>query len=333
MSKLTFRSLGVLALFASRSLFAADYHLDQTFQVGGTGGFDYMMVDAKSGLMFIPRSTHTLVLEEATGKQVADIAGQTHNHGVALAPKAGRGFISDSAGAVHIFDLKTYQVLGKIKTPEDSDGIIYDKASDKIICGCGDSGCVAVISPGADPVSGAVDSQVDLGGKPEFLASDGKGHVYVNLVDKDEVAVLDTQAMKVVARYPVAPGGSPVGLSMDKEHGLLFIGCRKPQKMIVMNAADGKVLADLPIGAGVDATCFDDGAALASCRDGTLTVLRETNGAWSVAQTVQTKFGAKTMAVDPKTHIVYLPTAEFATGSNGKPAAKPNSFMVLTVSR
>ena len=332
MTKLPLRALGAFALLASTSLFAGDLHLGQTFQVGGSGGFDYITSDAKAKLLFIPRSTHTLVLDEETGKQVADIQGQAHNHGVAVVPEAGRGFISDGAGFVHIFDLKTYQVLGKVKAADDADGIIYDKATDSVLCVCGDASCLFPIPASVDPTSPASIAPIDLGGKPEFLAVDGKGKAYVNLQDKDTVAVVDLQAKKVIARYPVAPGGSPVGMSIDKEHGLLFIGCRKPQVLLVMNAADGKVVASLPIGAGVDATAFDDGSAYASCRDGTLTVAREVNGTWAVAQTVKTQYGAKTLAVDSKTHVLYLPTAEFAPGANGKMAAKPGSFVVLTVS-
>lgn len=332
MNKNSLLMLGGLAMLASIPLAAGDYHVGQTFQVGGTGGFDYLTVDAKAKLLFIPRSTHTLVLDETTGKQIADIQGQTHNHGVALASKAGRGFISDGAGFVHVFDLKNYQVLGKLKAPADADGIIYDKASDKILCVCGDSSCVVPISPTVDLATGSADAAIDLGGQPEYLAADGKGRVYINLENKNEVAVLDTKAMKVIARYPVAPGGSPVGMSYEKEDGLLFIGCRSPQLLVVMQASDGKVIASLPIGAGVDATACEDDVAFASCRDGTLTVARESKGTWSVAQTVTTRYGAKTMALDPKTHVLYLPTAEFSKGSNGKMVAKPDSFMVLTVS-
>jgi hypothetical protein len=185
-----------------------------------------------------------------------------------------------------------------------------------------------------DPKAGQADAAVSLGGKPEFLVADGKGKVFINLVDKDQVAVVDTKAMKVVAKWPTAPGGSPVGLSMDAAHGRLFVGCRKPQKLIVMSTEDGKVLADLPIGAGVDATRFDNGYAFASCRDGSLAVARETSpGKFEIVQDLKTRPGAKTMDVDPKTHAVFLPTAEFGeqTDARGRPVPKPDTFMVLVV--
>jgi len=313
---------------------ARAYGVSATFNVGGEGGWDYLTVDPQNKLLFVPRSTHTLVLDAASGKTVADIPGQTRNHGVAIVPAAGRGFISDGDdGSVVIFDLKTYQVLGKIKAQADADGIIYDPASNKVLLVSGDGGALIPISPDVDAKSGAADPSIDLGGKPEFLVADGEGRAYINLEDKALVAVVDTKAMKVIDRWSTAPGASPVGMAMDREHRRLFIGCRKPQKLIVMSADDGKVLADLPIGPGVDATQFD-GDAFASCRDGTLAVARETSpGKFEIVQTVKTRAGARTMGIDPSTHTIYLPTAEFAPPAAGgsRPAPVPNSFMVVVV--
>ena len=234
------------------------YHVSQTFHVGGEGGWDYLTVDPEHKLLYVPRSTHTMVLDARTGKTVADIPGQKRNHGVAIVPSAGRGFITDGKDAsVTVFDLKTYAVLGKVKTAEDADGVIYDPASGKVLVVCGDAGVLIPISPDLDLATGNADAAVELGGKPEFLAADGKGKAYINLVDKDQVAVVDTKTMKVVDKWPTTPGGSPVGMSMDLARRRLFIGCRKPQKLVVMDADNGKVLADFPIGAGVDATKFD----------------------------------------------------------------------------
>jgi hypothetical protein len=172
-----------------------------------------------------------------------------------------------------------------------------------------------------------------LGGKPEFLASDGAGKVYINLEDKDQVAVVDIKERKVLAHWPVAPGGAPVGLSIDTAKKRLFVGCRKPQKLIVMSTDDGKVIADLPIGAGVDATKFDGHQAFASCRDGKLAVAAETSsGKFEIVQTVTTAVGAKTMDVDPEKHKIYLPTAEFEEAKPGtRPAPKPGTFMIVVV--
>jgi hypothetical protein len=311
------------------------YHVSQTFQVGGEGAWDYLTVDPEHKLLYVPRSTHTLVLDARTGKTVADIPGQKRNHGVAIVASAGRGFITDGTDAsVTVFDLKTYAVLGKVKTDADSDGVIYDPASGKVLVVCGDPGLLIPISPALDLATGSADPKVDLGGKPEFLAADGKGKAYINLVDKDQVAVVDTKTMKVVDKWPTTPGGSPVGMSMDVARRRLFIGCRKPQKLIVMDADNGKVLADFPIGVGVDATKFD-GDDFASCGDGTLTVVRESApGKFQIVQTIQTPRGARTMGVDPTTHTLYLPTAEFLPQSAGqtRPVPKPDTFMIVVVS-
>jgi len=276
-----------------------------------------------------------MVLDAATGKTVADIPGQKRNHGVAIVPAAGRGFITDGQDAsVTVFDLKSYAVLGKIKAADDADGVIYDPASGEVLVVCGDAGVVVPIPADVDLKTGKADAAVDLGGKPEFLVADGQGKAYINLVDKDLVAVLDTKTMKVVNKWPTSPGGSPVGMSMDRVKRRLFIGCRKLQKLIVMGADDGRVLADLPIGAGVDATTFG-GDAFASCRDGTLSVAREVwPDKYTIIQTVQTPRGARTMGLDPATHMLYLPTAEFGPPTEGqsRPQAKPGSFMIVVVS-
>ncbi|MGD1018476.1 MAG: YncE family protein [Verrucomicrobiia bacterium] len=335
-------SLGIMAASSARAqsavLTTADagpYHVSQTFHVGGEGGWDYVTVDPEHKLLYVPRSTHTMVLDATTGKTVADIPGQKRNHGVAIVPSAGRGFITDGADAsVTVFDLKTYAVLGKVKAADDADGVIYDPASGKVLVVCGDAGVLIPIPADVDLKTGKADPAVDLGGKPEFLAADGQGKAYINLEDKDQVAVVDTKAMKVVGKWAVSPGGSPVGMSMDRAQRRLYIGCRKPQKLIVMSADDGKVIADLPIGAGVDATRFD-GDAFASCRDGTLAVARETApGKFQIVQTVSTPRGARTLDVDPTTHTIYLPTAEFGPPAEGqtRPSVKPGSFIIVVVS-
>src|ERR1017187_2708007 len=310
------------------------YGVSETLHVGGQGGWDYLTVDPDHKLLFVPRSSHTMVLDAANGKVIADITGQKRNHGVALAPNAQRGFISDGEDAsVVIFDLKSYAVLGKVKVEPDADGIIFDASSNKVLLVCGDAGVLIPISPDDDAATGSAGPAVDLGGKPEFLVADGQGRVFINLVDKNQVAVVDTKTMKVLDHWSTSPGGSPVGMSMDREHRRLFIGCRNPRTLIVMNADNGQILAGLPIGAGVDATQFDDDA-FASCRDGTLAVARETSpGKFEIVQTVKTPMGAKTMGIDPKTHTLYLPTAEFMppAGANSRPVPAPDSFMVVVV--
>ena len=315
----------------------APYAESRVFQVGGEGGWDYLSVDSEHKLLYVPRVTHTMVLDAGTGKKVADIPGQKGNHGVAIVPEVGRGFISDGKDeSVVIFDLKTYAVLGKVAAAEDADGIIYDPVSRKVLVSCGDANVLIVLSPDVDPKTGKADAAVPLGGKPEFLAADGRGKVYVNLEDKDQVAIVDIKTLKVINKWPTAPGGAPVGMSMDTEKRRLFIGCRNPQKLVVMSAEDGTILADLPIGAGVDATTFDDGCILSSCRDGSLTVVRETSAKkFEVVQTLKTRPGARTMGIDSTTHEVFLPTAEFGpqASTQSRPVPKPNSFMIVVVPR
>ena len=322
---------------SARAAAQGTWAVENTFHIGGEGGMDYITVDAQNHRLYVPRSTHTMVIDADSGKTIADIPGQKHNHGVAMAPEAGRGFITDGEGSVVIFDLKTNAVLGTLKARPDADGIIYDKATGLVLVSCGDDGTLVTIKADVDPKTGSIDAPIDLGGKPEFLASDGAGKVYVNLEDKDQIAVVDLKARKVLAHWPVAPGGSPVGLAIDAAKHRLFVGCRKPQKMIVMSTDDGKVLADLPIGAGVDATKFDGHQAFASCRDGKMSVVGETSpGKFEIVQTVTTALGAKTMDIDPATHKAYLPTFEFEEqkpGATGRPAAKPGSFMIVVVGR
>src|SRR5579862_4710221 len=327
----------VLFTLGGRAAAQGTWALEKTFHIGGEGGMDYITLDAENHRLYVPRTTHTMVIDADSGKTIADILGQKHNHGVVLVSEAGRGFISDGEGAVVIFDLKTNAVLGTLKAHPDADGIIYDKATGLVLVVSGDNGVLLTLKPDADPKTGSIDPPIELGGKPEFLASDGAGKVYINLEDKDQVAVVDIKGRKVLAHWPVAPGGAPVGFSIDPTKRRLFIGCRNPQKLIVMSTDDGKVIADLPIGAGVDATRFDSGEAFASCRDGKLNVAAENaSGKLEIVQTVTTAVGTRTMDVDPGTQKIYLPTAEFEEqkpGASGRPAAKPGSFMILVVAR
>jgi DNA-binding beta-propeller fold protein YncE len=309
------------------------WQVTKTFPVGGEGGWDYVTVDAANHRFFVTRSTHTQAIDEETGKVLGDIPGQVRSHGVALAPKLGRGFITDGggSGAILVFDLKTYQVLGKLATMPDSDGIIYDPSTNLVLAVSGDGGALMAFKPEIDP-KGKMDAPIDLGGKPEFLAVDGSGKAYINLEDKDVVAVVDLHTRKVVARWPVAPGGHPVGMAIDAKAHRLFVGCRNPQKMIVMSTEDGKIVADLPIGAGVDATRVFRNQAFASCRDGSLTVIGEKAGKFDVVQTLKTADGARTMGLDAMRHKIFLPTAEMESAANGKrPQAKPGTFEIVVV--
>jgi DNA-binding beta-propeller fold protein YncE len=314
----------------------AQFEVLRTMHIGGEGGWDYVTLDPPNHRLFVTRSTHTMAIDTVTGKVLGDIPGQKRSHGTALVPELGRGFITDGggSGAIVVFDLKTYAVLGTLAALPDADGIIYDKADNLVLAVSGDGNALITVKPNVDPKNGKIDPPIELGGAPEFLGVDG-GKAYVNLENKDQVAVVDLKTRKVLAHWPVAPGGRPVGMAVDPKAHVLFIGCRNPQKMIVMSDVDGKVLADLPIGAGVDATKFNAGLAFASTGDGNLTVVGEKGGKYEVEQTVKTAAGARTMGVDAATGKIYLPTAEFEPPTPGaaprRPQAKPDSFMILEV--
>lgn len=314
----------------------AKWTVTNTLHIGGEGGWDYALVDARNNRLFVTRQTHTQVISTTTGKVIADIPGQIRSHGTAIVPAVNRGFITDGggAGAIDVFDLTTYKVLGKIHTMPDSDGIIYDRFANLILAVSGDEGKLMTFSPDIDIAGGKV-TTIDLGGKPEFLAADRDGKAYINLPNKNVVAVVDLKANKVIARWPVAPGGENVGMAIDGRDHLLFIGCRNPQKLIVMSTEDGKIVADLPIGAGNDAVRFADGQAFASCRQGVLIVASQIDGRWQVEQVVKTVEGARTMGIDRRTHTIYLPTAEMEPLASGerRPRMKPDSFQIVVVSQ
>ena len=337
-SRRLFPILLALTVFAlNQNVFSqTDWSVTNTFHVGGEGGWDYITADASSNRLYVTRTTHTMVIDAETGKTIGDIPDQKRSHGVALVSALNRGFITDGGnGVIVVFDLKTNALIGKIPALPDADGIIYDKGTNRVLAVSGDEGALMIIDPAADPQNGKIETRIDLGGAPEFLAADGTGKAYVNLEDKDLVAVVDLQQKKVIARWPVAPGGHPVGMAMNNEQHLLFIGCRNPQKMIVMDAKNGKVLAALPIGEGVDATKVDSAHAFASCRDGKLVVVGETApGKFEVVQTVATLDGARTMTMNRKTHTAYLPTAELEPAKPGsRPMPKAGTFMILVVSQ
>jgi hypothetical protein len=315
----------------------ATWHVTRTLHIGGEGAWDYVTVDPETHRLFVTRSTHTMIIDGTTGKVLGDVPGQKRSHGTAIVPSAGRGFITDGGGdgAIVVFDLKTYATLGKLATMPDSDGIIYDPSQNLVLAVSGDGNKLMTFKPDIDPVNGKIDPPIDLGGSPEFLAADGAGKVYVNIADKDVVAVVDLKTRSVIARWPVSPGGRPVGLSLDAKRHLLFVGCRGPQKVVVMSTVDGKVVADLPVGAGVDATKVDGDLAFVSAGDGTLAVVDEKGSKFEVQQVVKTPTGARTMGVDSSTHMLYLPTAEFEAPAPGaaakRPAPKPDTFMIVEV--
>ncbi|MGA9545000.1 MAG: YncE family protein [Candidatus Sulfotelmatobacter sp.] len=332
----------IVALIITPAALAAagpGYKVVTTYNVGGDGGWDYLIADAAGRRLYISRATHVIVLDLDSGKAVGDIADTPGVHGIALAPELGRGFTSNGReGTVSIFDLKTLATISKVKAGENPDAILYDPATQRVFTFNGRSQDSTAI----DAAKGTVLGTIKLDGKPEFAASDGKGEIFVNIEDKSELTAIDPNKLMVKSTWPLAPCESPTGLSMDRKNRRLFAGCDN-KMMAVVNADTGKVLATPAIGDGVDATRFDDetGLAFASCGEGVLTVVREESPErFSVAENVPTQAGARTMALDSKTHNVYLVTAKFgpppaATADNPHPRRSilPDSFVVLVVGK
>jgi DNA-binding beta-propeller fold protein YncE len=322
--------------------FAADgpgYKVVKTYKLGGEGGWDYMTADSTARRLYISRSTHVIVLDLDSGKTVGDIADTPGVHGIALAPELGRGFTSNGReGTVSIFDLKTLATSSKVKAGENPDAILYDPATKRVFTFNGRSHDSTAI----DAANGKVLGTIKLDGKPEFAASDGKGEIFVNIEDKSELAAIDADKLEVKTTWPLAPCEEPSGLSMDKKNRRLFVGCDN-KMMAVVDADTGKVLATPAIGDGVDATRFDEGTGLAfaSCGEGVLSIVREkSRDKFVEAETVPTQQGARTMALDSKTHNVYVVTANFGpppapTADNPHPRRSivPDTFVVLVVGK
>ena len=315
---------------------SANYHLLKTVPLGAAAGggeyFDYVMADSDARRVYVSHGTEVKVVDADTGDVVGTITGLKKCHGIAIA--AGKGFITDGdEGKVAVFDPKTLKITGDIKTANDSDSIIYDPASKHIFAFNGDSKSASVI----DPASATVVKTLDMGGGPEFAAADGKGTVFNNIEDKNEVAVIDSATLTIKSRWPVAPAGGPTALAMDREHRRLFSAGRKPQMVVMLDADSGKVLQSMPISAGADAAAFENetGLVFVSTREGNVHIFHEDSPTkLSEVQTLKTEFGAKTMALDTKTHNLYLSTAEFSeAGVNGRRSPKPGTFHLLIYGR
>jgi len=321
-----------------------NYHLVKKISFGAAEGgreyFDYINVDSAARRAYLSHGTEFLVVNLDTGALAGRVTGLKRDHGVALVPELGRGYISDGdAAQIVIFDLKTFKTLGQIKGEQDADSIIYDPASKRVFVFNGDPNSATVI----DPAMNKVLATLPLGGAPEQAVADGRGMIYDNLEDKNEVIAIDSRTMKIKARWPVAPGAQPVSMAMDRENRRLFIGCRNPKVFIVMDADTGKVIGKaFPIGARVDSSIFDPETKLAACStgDGTIHIFHEDSAdAITAVQTVQTEFGAKTMALDAKTHNLLVDTSDFeslaAAGKqkSSQPSAKPGTFRLLVYGR
>jgi YVTN family beta-propeller protein len=309
------------------------YKVLKKYELGGEGGWDYLTIDAEARRLYIARGNHVMVMDVDNGKIVGDIPKTMGVHGVALAPKSKRGFTSNgSDSTVTIFDLATLKETARVKVGDNPDAILFDPATERVFTFNAKSHDATAIA--AD--TGAVVGTVKLGGRPEGGVSDEKGMVYVNVQDKNEVVAFDAKTLEVKNRWPVAPGELPTGLGIDLAKRRLFVSCRN-EKMVVLNADTGKLLSSAPIGKGTDACVFDASASLAfsSNKDGTLTVVEAPDkGPYRVLANVPTQVGAKTMALDPKTHHIYLATAQFKEAAKGQKATPvPGTFTILVVGK
>jgi DNA-binding beta-propeller fold protein YncE len=327
----------VCALLAcSAALIAASgYHAIGTIPVRGEGGWDYLTADESTGRVYVSHAAEVDVLDTTTHAPRGKITGLKGVHGIAIAPDLGRGYISNGQGnSVTVFDLKTLGRVGEdIPAGKNPDAIIYDSASKRIFAFNGGDKSVTVINS-----LGVVDATIALDGKPEFAASNGENAVFVNLEDKSMLVRIDSRKLLVEQQWPLAPCESPSSMAIDRKTGRLFIGCHN-KMMAVVDAKNGKVITTVPIGAGVDATSFDPGTGLifSSCGDGTLTVVHEDSAdKYTVDETVTTPPGSRTSVVDPKTHKVFISTAEFEPAQPAEPGQQrprrkivPGSFSVL----
>jgi YVTN family beta-propeller protein len=308
---------------------------------GGGEYFDYITVDPDARRVYLSHGTEVKVVDADSGAVVGTMGGFTRCHGVLLVKDVGKGFITDGdAAKVFVFDIASLKVTGEIKSEPDTDSIVFEPVSKRVFTFNGSSKNSTVI----DPATATVSATVPLGGAPEQAAVDGKGMIYDNLEDTNEVIALDARTLAIKARWPVAPAGAPVAIAMDRTTRRLFIGGRNPRMLVVMDADSGKVIGEsFPIGDRVDANIYDPetGLVASATREGTLHIFHlDSPAKLTPVETVKTEFGAKTMGLDAKTHHLYLTTADFKPPAartdkqpNPQPTPIPGTFRLLIYGR
>jgi YVTN family beta-propeller protein len=322
----------LIAGIAPFKLNAQTHVADKTIALPGDGGYDYLAIDKINRNLYVSHGTAVNVINLDTEKPVGVIDNMKGVHGIAIVNKLNRGFISDGkANAVVVFDLKTFKTITTIAltAANGPDAIMYDPYSDRVFTFNGESDNSSVINPATLKQVGTV----ALGGSPEFAISDGKGKIYNNLEDKSSLNVIDSKSLKVIKNYPLAPCGGPTGLALDAANQKLFTVCRENKGVSVVDIKTGKVTATLPIGAGVDAVAYDPETKLifCSCGDGTTTIIKQKSAdEYEVMQILKTAERARTMALDAKTHKIYLSVAQFEPGTR---KTIPNTFKVLVFKR
>jgi DNA-binding beta-propeller fold protein YncE len=317
--------LALAALALAPSGIRADdsaYRRSTEIAIGGEGGWDYLSVDPAARRLYVSHATKVVVIDIDRNAVVGEIAPAPGVHGIALAPELGRGFVSNGREAtVSIVDLASLKIVGSVKTGENPDAILYEPVHKEVYAFNGRSHSATVF----DAKTGEMRATIPLPGKPEFAVFDEKaGRIYDNIEDTSQLVAIDPATHAVVATWPIAPGAEASGLALDPAGHRLFVGCRN-NLMLMLDATNGKVLASVPIGPGVDANAFDPGTGLAfaSSSDGTLTVARpEGREGLKLVQSLTTPKRSRTMTFDPKTHRLYVAAAEFeppVTGPDGRP--------------
>ncbi len=316
---------------------ATSLRVIESFKVGGDGGWDFLTLDAESRHLYVTRGDHVMVVDADTGKLLADIAGANHSHGVALVPALKRGYISNGRGdSVSVFDLDALRITADIPVGgSDPDVILFDPATRHVFAFNGHSNDVSVIDPALNKVIAKMDSP----GRPEFAVSDGAGNIFFNIEDKATLVRADAISHRMLDNWPLRPCEGPTGLAIDVAHQRLFSVCAN-RKLVVVDAQHGRIVQTLTIGEGPDAAAFDPslGLVYSSNADGTLTVIHQDDADhYRVVANVATPKRSRTMALDPKTHRIYLGAAEFAAAPNkpGQAETKPtmikNSFKIVVV--
>lgn len=300
-----FAALFILSV-ANISSRGADYHALKEIPVGGAGGFDYLTVDPSARRLYVSHGTKAVVIDMEKNTVVGEIADTPGIHGITIAPEFKRGFTSNGREAkVSIFDLESLKTLSKVETGQNPDAIMYETSQQEIYTFNGRGKNSTVI----EAKTGKVVATIPLDGKPEAAVADvNAGRIYCNIENKNEIAVMDIKKHEVVSRWPIAPGEEASGMAIDLEHHRLFIGCHN-KVMEMIDSTNGKVIASVPIGDGVDGNAFDPATQLAfsSNGEGTVTIAHEDSAdKLTVVQTLKTQRGAKTIALDTKTHNLYM---------------------------
>ena len=311
---------------------ATGYHIISNIPIGGDGGWDYLTVDSAARRLYVSHATHVAVVDLDTNKVVGDIPDTPGVHGIAIAPDLNKGFISNGRGnTVTIFDVKSLKTLATVPTGENPDDICFDAGTSRVFVFNGRSKSATVI----DAKGNKAAATIPLPGKPEFSVADGKGHIYTNIEDTNEIVEIDAAKATVTKKYALTGCDGPSGMAIDAKSRRLMSVCSN-RVMAISDPDAGKVVATAAIGAGSDGAAYDAGTgyAFSSNGDGTLTVVQQNGGKWEVLENIATERGARTLAVDDKTHKVYLPTAKAApSAGGGRTTYLPNTFKVLVVGK